>query len=133
MNLMPIEDDGYIYIELQEFCSYADYYSQQDRLSFLIQQLGYELGLDFWCVSKKEWEENAQKLYESDKFIELSDKIAEYAGNGCKGVRLQDYSEGYIDHEGVYDSLDDFLDYEYTTLIDFVFGNNVIIHFEFNG
>lgn len=131
-SYMYISDDGYIYVELEECCSYADYCSQRSRLAIALQQLMYEEGLDFWYAS--DYDAELEKLYSNEKFQKFSDEIAEYVGEPCKGVRLAEGTEGYIDHESVYYSLDRFLSENgFSSLVDFVFSKGVNVHFEFNG
>ena len=131
-NYMIINEDGYIYIQLEECCSYADYCSQRSRLPIALQQLIYEEGLDLWYTD--DWEMEAEQLYANEHFQQFSKEIADYVGEPCKGVRLEEWTSGYIDHESVYYCLDEFLHQNgFNNLIEFVFGRDVNVHFEFNG
>lgn len=123
----------YVLIDFHEYCGWDDHESQEDRLALCIQQLVAELGLDFWCVSNEEWHENIKKLYESEKFQEISDEIASYIGSHCGGVRIRELSEGYIDHDSDYGSYDNFMQYNCLDLVNFVFAKKAKAHFEFNG
>ena len=132
-ELIIDEFDGYIYVSLEEFCHW-DHSSQNDRLAWLIQTIACSIdGNMFWCSNDKEWKEAAEKLYNHEDFQRLSNEIAGYVGNGCNGIRVEERSEGYIDHESQYGSLNDFLWNYDTSILEFVFGKNVYLHFEFNG
>lgn len=123
----------YVLIDFHEYCGWDDHESQEDRLALCIQQLVAELGLDFWCVSNEEWYKNINKLYESEKFQEISDEVASYVGSHCGGVRIRELSEGYIDHDSDYGSYDNFMNYNCLDLNSFVFAKKAKAHFQFNG
>jgi len=123
----------YVMIDFHEYCGWDDHESQEDRLALCIQQLVAELDLDFWCVSNEKWYENIKKLYESEKFQEISDEIADYVGSHCGGVRIRELSEGYIDHDSYYGSYDNFMSCNGLDLVCFVFAKEAYAHFEFNG
>lgn len=121
----------YVLIDFHEYCSYDDHESQEDRLTLCIQQLVAELHLDFWCVSNEEWHKNIKLLYEDEKFKEISDRVADYVGGDCAGVRIREFSEGYIDHDSDYGSYDNFMSHNCLDLVDFVFAKEAQAHFEF--
>lgn len=132
-NRLTMDEDGYVVVYFGRFCSYEDYTSQDDRLAFLIQQLGYELECDFWCVSENEFAQDIEKLKSSEQFLRIEDLVRAYIGyEHCKGINIA-YEEGYIDHESVYYSMDRFLMETGCTILEWIFGNDISFHIEFNG
>ena len=125
-NCMPIDKNGYIHAHFSEFgWEVDDYYDQQSKLSYLLTMAAHLNGCYPYCYKRVEQEEMIEKFIETDDFKRISDEIADYAD--CRGVIL-DYSEGYIDHQSVdNDSLDEFLAWNNTNILDFVFGG-VVVH-----
>ena len=132
-NEMDINEDGYIEVSLGKFC-HGDHESQNDRLAWLIQlivneKLSYNA---FWYYrDKDEWETLAEQLYATEEFQELEAEIADYAD--CSGIRLSPRTEGYIDHSSNYDSMKSFLLEYDVSAVSFVFGEGVVMNFEFIG
>lgn len=131
-NQMQMDEDGYIVVPLQEFSNHAVYTSQLERLALILQIVAKEIGVylyNFWGYEKQE--KAFEKIYDSEKFQDISYEIASYVGNGCKGIKLE--GEGYLDDDGMYDCIEMFYLLNNTDLIEFVFGSNVIVAFEYNG
>lgn len=132
-SVLPINDEGHIEVELHEFC-HSPQDGQMARLAWLIQlivndKIGYN---SFWYARNKEhWNELAETLYELEEFQELEAEISSYAN--CRGVRLSEGTEGYIDHESCYESMKAFLLEYGIGAADFVFGKNIEMFFEFCG
>lgn len=132
-SVLPINDEGYIEVELHEFC-HSPQDGQMARLAWLIQlivndKIGYN---SFWYAhGNDEWEKLAEELYALEEFQELEAEIADYAN--CRGIRLVHGTEGYIDHESCYESMKAFLLEYGVYAVDFVFGKNIEMLFEFNG
>lgn len=126
-NLKPpilnILDDGCIHVDLGEFgWEEASYYSQNDRLSYLLTML-YELtgmGISY----SKNYELNVMKLMlESDDFDRISDEVCSYVGVDRIVI---DNIYGYIDHQSstdYYRTIDEFLADCGCTIKEFVFGD----------
>ena len=132
-NKMEINDAGYIEVSLSEFC-YQTHTSQMDRLAWLIQLLINEKinHNAFWGAHYRgNWDELAEQLYKLEEFQELESRIADYAS--CKGIRLVQGTEGYIDHESCYESMNSFLfDYYNIDSVSFVFGKDIKMMFAFD-
>lgn len=130
---LPINDEGYIEVELQEFC-HSPLEGQMARLAWLIQlvvnsTIGHNA---FWCCHYRgSWSDLASELYDQEDFRELEDEIACYAN--CKGIRLAENTEGYIDHESCYESMKAFLEQYNVDAVSFVFGKDIGMFFEFCG
>ena len=125
-NRIPIDEDGYIHAYFSEFgWDIDDYYDQESKLSYLLTMAAHLNNCYPYCFAPQEQEEIIEKFVQTDDFKRISSEIADYAN--CEGVIL-DLSEGYIDHQSIYNnSLDEFLEWNNTNIIDFVFGG-VIIH-----
>ena len=125
-NYMPIDEDGYIHAYFSEFgWEVDDYYDQKSKLSYLLTMAAHLNGCYPYHYKREDQEEMIKKFIETNDFKRISDEIADHAN--CRGIIL-DYSEGYIDHASAdYSSLDDFLEWNDTNIIDFVFGG-VIVH-----
>ena len=128
-----VNDEGYIEVALHEFC-HTPFDSQMARLAWLVQLIiNSDLGHNnFWCVpGLEEWNKRAWELYETEDFKELSAAIAEYAN--CKGIVLYFGTEGYIDHESCYPGMHSFLSGYDVSIVDFVFGKDINMFFQFCG
>ena len=125
-NCMPIDEDGYIHAHFSEFgWEIENYYDQESKLAYLLTMTAHLNGCYPYHWSREEQEEAIEEFVETYDFKRISDEIADYAN--CKGVIL-DYSEGYIDHQSIdNNSLDEFLEWNNTNIIDFVFGG-VVVH-----
>lgn len=127
-NMMQIDDDGYIHAALGEFgWEIENYYSQCDRLSYLLTMAAHKNGFYIWCSRDGELTNEIAEFVETDDFKRISDAVGEHAR--CNGVVL-DLSEGYIDHQSHedYRTLDDFLNEYGTNITEFIFGDSVVIH-----
>lgn len=128
-NCMLIDDDGYIHAKFGEFgWEIKDYYDQANKLSYLLTMAAALNGIyvyNYFCEDGEQ-EDAINEFIETEDFKKISDEIAGYAH--CNGI-VMDYSKGYIDHQSYenYINLDDFLDWNNTNILDFVFGN-VIVH-----
>lgn len=121
-----------IAIDLCGFCGWDDHESQEERLALVALQIIHNLGYYPHCTSRKEWNEMMAEVYESEQWKELEEEICNYTG--AKHLRLNQYTEGYIDHDSVYDSWKDLLDYNgFSCVVDYVFACSVKTHFEFCG
>lgn len=130
---LEVNDEGYIEISFCEFC-WQEHSTQMDRLAWLVQVIvndKVERNAFWYHGNDTRWHELESMLYETDDFQRLSAEIAEYVG--CKGIRLAEYTSGYIDHESDYPTVDDFLDSYDVTATQFVFGNDIEMKFYFNG
>lgn len=125
-NKMSIDDEGYIHAYFSDFgWEVEDYYDQESKLSYLLTMAAHlnDFYPDYYA--REEQEEMIEKFVQSTDFKRISSEIAEHAK--CDGIIL-DYSKGYIDHQSIYGkSLDDFLEYNNTNIIDFVFGG-IVVH-----
>ena len=132
-SVLPVNEDGYIEVELHEFC-HSPQDGQMARLAWLIQlivndKIGYN---SFWYAhNNEEWTELSEELYALEEFQELETEIANYAN--CRGVRLAHGTEGYIDHESCYESMKVFLLEYGVDAASFVFGKDIEMYFEFCG
>jgi hypothetical protein len=120
-----VDDDGYIHAEFGEFgWEIESYTGQIDKLSYLLTMTTYFNDCDIWYADA-ERVENIERFMQTDDFKQISDAVAEYTG--CKGIVIDD-SSGYIDHQSVYCStLDEFLNYNSTSILEFIFGG-VVVH-----
>ncbi len=131
--VLPINDDGYIEVELHEFC-HSPQDGQMARLAWLVQliindKIGYN---SFWYArNNDDWEKLAEALYALEEFQDLEAEIASYAN--CRGIRLVHGTEGYIDHESCYESMKVFLLEYGVDAASFVFGKDIEMYFEFCG
>lgn len=144
---LPIEDNMYdekwkgdgwepdcLMVELTGFCSWHDHDSQNDRLALLCLLVCYQVMDESpHCLSEDQWNEYFLKVYDSDEWKSLEQEISEYAD--CRFIRVEQYSEGYIDHDSLeYDNIQEFLDmWDLGSVSDYVFANSIKTHFEFCG
>lgn len=133
------EVDDVILVPLQGFCGEWDNSSQYEKLAYLILQLGYitkhdyEVGNLYFHGSKEERIKALNDFYYTDEFMELESAICEHAG--CKHVRIDLNTDGYIDHDSVASDMDE-LRYNFMygySYVDLVFGADTNVHFEFLG
>lgn len=127
-NEIPIGEDGYIHVKMNEFgWEVRNYYSQYDRLSYLITMFATTSGAHtLWVSDKDELNKVANDLMNNKWFKGLSKEIAKHAK--CKGLKI-DPSEGYIDHQSCeYGSVIEFLNEWDTDAMEFVFGHGIIVH-----
>jgi hypothetical protein len=123
-----------IQVPMGEFCSWYDHTSQEDRLSYLVLLIIGKLfdGNEFWCCNSDTKHEVLEKLFQDEEYQELCAEIASHHGDGVVGIIPS--TEGYIDHVNEdYDSMWDFLNYHKLTINEFVFGEDVCLHYEFCG
>lgn len=127
-NEIPIAEDGYIHVELSEFgWEVRNYYSQYDRLSYLITMFAVTSGVHTsWVNNEEELNKAAKELMQNKWFKNFSKKVASHAK--CKGLKI-DPSEGYIDHQSCeYGSVVEFLHEWDTDAMEFVFGHGIVVH-----
>lgn len=127
-NEIPIGEDGYIHVKMNEFgWEVRNYYSQYDRLSYLITMFATTSGAHIlWVSDKDELNKVANDLMNNKWFKGFSKEIAKHAK--CKGLKI-DPSEGYIDHQSCeYGSVIEFLNEWDTDAMEFVFGHGIIVH-----
>lgn len=137
-SALTIDPEGYVLANMNGFCSCETYTSQADKLGYILQLLGYTTNHYFNC-SCSELSTVLDEFYESAEFKAIEAEILTYVKEtdpeaaDCIGVRFNEYSSyGYIDDGHDYNSIEDFLDFHDTTLLDFIFGNNML-HYEYNG
>ena len=142
-NEIPIEQDyamcngkPTMMVYLNEFCCWNNHESQMEKLAYIILQIAYILNLpdaDGFYGSKSEIEESREKLYASEEFKELEDIIGSYAG--CKHIRIEEDSSGYIDHDSVCSDMQELKEWDLDGkgYLALVYGKYSCIHFEFNG
>ena len=129
------DGEPYISVDLVGFCSFpVD--SQNDKLAYLVEQIAYLTGNYLalgWYGSKEENEAARQALYDTEEFKELESAICDYAG--CKHIRINTATEGYIDHDSVVADMNELLQYDvpYQGLAALVFGKDTYVYFEFCG
>ncbi len=127
-NKMVVCDDGYIHATLGKFgWEEEDYDSQESKLSYLLTMAVHKNGLCAYNITDEEDQEAIDSLQKTEDFKRISAEVANHAG--CKGV-VVDYSSGYIDHQSHedYRSMDDFLDNYGVSILEFIFGSDVVIH-----
>jgi hypothetical protein len=123
-----------IQVPMGEFCSWYNHTSQEDRLSYLVLLIIGKLfnGNEFWCCDSDTKREVLEKLFQDEEYQELCSEIASHHGDGVVGIIPS--TEGYIDHVNEdYDSMWDFLNEYGLTINEFVFGEDVCLHYEFCG
>ena len=127
-NEIPIGEDGYIHVKMNEFgWEVRNYYSQYDRLSYLSTMFATTSGAHtLWVSDKDELNKVANDLMNNKWFKGFSKEIAKHAK--CKGLKI-DPSEGYIDHQSCeYGSVIEFLNEWDTDAMEFVFRHGIIVH-----
>ena len=130
---IEINEEGYITVRPEGFCSWCNYVDQQSKLAYIIQLCAYCNDIYFSSWNSAERRIAAENLYETEMFKEIEDEIISYVGSEYKGIRLDiDYDSGYIDDGHDYNSVQEFLDEEGMSLIEFIFGDT-LLHYEYNG
>jgi hypothetical protein len=140
-QLNPYYDWSYRYmngpliqVPMGEFCSWCNHTSQEDRLSYLVLLIINKLfhGNELWCCDSDTKTEVLEKLFQDEEYLELCAEIAGHHGDGVVGIIPS--TEGYIDHgSDDYSSMWDFLNQYGLTINEFVFGEDVCLHYEFCG
>lgn len=128
---LVIGDDGYIHAKLGgygwEFRTLA---TQEEKLSYLLT-MAWEKSTekDYYYRDPERCERAISRFMESDEYIRISKKIAEYTG--CYGILLDNTAEddAYIDHQSEenYLNISNFLYTNNTTILDFVFSPGVTV------
>ena len=123
-NRIHIDNEGYLAAHFGSFGCSGKFFSQSEKLSYLVTSLWYAVG----CP------EYLDDLYRSYAWEHLEDAVKEYVPE-CKGVRIRDYhyrdddyeAAPYIDHQSVPDSeWDMIIDmYDKDAVIDFIWNDNV--------
>lgn len=128
---LVVSDDGYIHVKLGgygwEFRTLA---TQGEKLSYLLTMAWEKSGeKDYYYGDPKRCERAISRFMDSDEYVRISKKVAEYAG--CYGVLLDNTAEddAYIDHQSEEDYLNvsNFLYINNTTILDFVFSPGVVV------
>ena len=140
-QLNPYYDWSYRYmngpliqVPMGEFCSWCNHTSQEDRLSYLVLLIINKLfhGNELWCCDSGTKAEVLEKLFQDEEYLELCAEVAEHHGDGVVGIIPS--TEGYIDHgSDDYNSMWDFLNQYGLTINEFVFGEDICLHYEFCG
>lgn len=129
-NLYP-EDDGFIYVDLEEFgWGPENHYDSETKLAYALLVAAYLTDHSFWYFGKSTWEEEYTSFRETDLFKKIEQAVIDYLPN-CIGIRLNDLTEGYIDHQslpcgGTFEAwLQEEVGVE--TVTDFIFGP-IVLH-----
>lgn len=124
-STLKIDEDGFIHCYLDEYgWDTRTYRSQDELLSYLVTMISEITDHKVWCT--RNIKEEIEAIQQTAEFKRVSDAISAYTG--AEGLIL-DESEGYIDHQSGtdrYSTLDKFLDKCGTSIIEFVFGDNVV-------
>lgn len=133
-NHMNINDEGFITVDMEGFCSTCCYDQQSEKLCYVMQLCACtnDLSLNEYSASE-EMKITLDKLYSCEEFLDIQSEIINYIGPQCKGIRFsEDSSWGYIDDGYEYKSVSEFLAEWNTDLISFIFGP-AVLHYSYNG
>ena len=106
-------EDGYIWVSLGDFgTDLCIYDTQYDKLSYLMTCLYYIGGYSI------------EGIYNSFEFIAIEAAICNYTG--AKGIKINPYSNGYIDHQSApYGSIEIINVWNDDEVINFVFNKHI--------
>ena len=119
-----------IIIDTVGFCGWDNYETQQEKLSYIMQQLAYINGYSDLFWGSGNIEEQLSDYYDCDDFRELESEICDYTGAKC--LRFGDL-DGYIDHDSVLYDIYELKDEIGGDYINFIFSPDSYVHFDFNG
>lgn len=126
-STLDVYSDGYIHVNLGEFgWEVRNYYSQNERLSYLLTML-YELTGRNIPYSHNYEQNVMESMIESDDFTRIVEDVCSYTD--ADGIVI-DNTYGYIDHQSStdeYRTIDEFLDDCGCTITEFVFGD-ICVH-----
>ena len=137
-SILHVNEDNKIPVELGEFgWGIENHYDQATKLSYLVVM----------ALEKELRDVKAEDdLYQTEGFKAINDAIAEYCK--CDGIVVENFGfelhsyesegatkyysqhNGYIDHQscGDYASLQDYLDDQGLSILEFVFGEDITLH-----
>ena len=140
LNELPIVNDwrycdgeDTILVDLEGFCSYCDHKSQMEKMAYVILQLVY-ITDNSDAIGYYDCDDDLlEKFYETEEFKEFENDICEYVG--CKHVRINRETGGYIDHESVIYDIDELKNWDLNGFgyVGFIYAADSYVHFEHIG
>jgi len=129
---LVLDDEGYITLEVMGFCSTDAYYSQREKLTYVLQTIAAknEICLNH-CGNSAEFKDALSQLYDTEEFTSIQNAVIAHLGNGCQGIRFdENYGWGYIDDS--YDAIDEFYTYAEYDPVEFIF-SEMSLHYYYDG
>ena len=126
-NLVVDDFDNCVHTSLDEFgWEVRTYYDSAKKLDYILLAAANFTDHDFWC-NRENLKEEIASFRETEEFQRIEEAVKDVMN--CDGIVIEDYADGYIDHQSLeYDSFDEWLDDTYADSIeDFIFGG-VVLH-----
>lgn len=126
-NLVVDDFDNCVHTSLDEFgWEIRTYYDSAKKLDYILLAAANFTDHDFWYNSEN-LEEEIASFRETEEFQRIEEAVKNVMN--CDGIYIEDYANGYIDHQSLgYSSFDEWLDDTGADSVeDFIFGN-VILH-----
>lgn len=129
---LVVDDDGYVTLCVNGFCSTDSYYTQADKLTYILQVIAAKNHICLnHCGGSKEFKNSLIQLYNTEEFKMIQDSVIAYLGSSCLGIRFdEDYGWGYID-DG-YEAVGEFFTYKLYDPIEFIF-SDMSLHYHYDG
>ncbi len=126
-NLVVDDFDNCVHTSLGEFgWEVHSYFDSEAKLSYILLAAAHFTNHSFWW-HKNTFEEELTSFKETEEYQRIEEAVKNVMN--CDGIVIEDYAEGYIDHQSLeYDSFDEWLDDTYADSVeDFIFGG-VVLH-----
>lgn len=126
-NDLVVEEDGYVHTPLGEYgWQVQNYANAEDKLAYIILVAAAFNGVSFW-YGRDSFDEKMEKLRDCEEYQNIENAVMRHMD--CNGIEIEEYAEGYIDHQSIeYSSFDSWLDGTGASDIeDFIFGN-IVLH-----
>lgn len=129
---LVVDDDGYVTLCVNGFCSTDAYYTHTDKLTYILQVIAAKNHICLnHCGGSKEFKNSLIQLYDTEEFKTIQDSVIAYLGPSCLGIRFdENYGWGYIDDS--YEAVDEFFTYKSYDPIEFIF-SDMSLHYHYDG
>ena len=129
---LPLDDEGYVTICVDGFCSNDLYTEPVDKLVYVLQVYAAKNNISLnECGGTEQFITSLNELYQTEEFKNLEYRVKEIMGSECKGIRFDEsYGWGYIDDS--YEAVDEFCTYNHYDPVEFIF-NDYYLRYTYDG
>lgn len=126
-NLVVDDFDNCVHTDLSEFgWEIHDYFDSKSKLDYILLAAANFTDHSFWWHDGT-FEEELASFKETEEYQRIEEAVKSVMN--CDGIVIEDYADGYIDHQSLgYNSFDEWLNDTYADSVeDFIFGG-VVLH-----
>ena len=129
---LVVDDDGYVTLSVNGFCSTDSYYTQADKLTYILQVIAAKNNICLnHCGGSKEFRDSLKQLYDTEEFKKIQESVISHLESSCLGIRFdEDYGWGYVDDS--YEAVAEFFTYKSYDPIEFIF-SDMSLHYHYDG